>query len=455
ATVSLLKNDSDVDGDALTVTAGTFSTTKGGTIVLKADGLFSYTPKADFTGEDTFTYTVSDGSLTSTAILTITVSNVNVAPVAANDKISMPENTVFNATVSLLKNDSDVDGDALTVTAGTFSTTKGGTIVLKADGLFSYTPKADFTGEDTFTYTVSDGSLTSTAILTITVSNVNVAPVAANDQISTPENTILYSTISLLANDYDTDADILSTIAGTYTTNKNGSLNLNSDGSYIYVPKSDFTGEDTVTYTITDGKLTAKATLIITVTKVNHAPEAVNDAISMVENTVFNSVQSLIENDFDYDGDLLSTNEGTFETNHRGTIILKADGSYTYTPKKNFTGEDTFTYSLSDGSLTDIGTLTITVRDNGDLDESIGLNPVFADINVNLYPTKVTDDFTIEINSSLFTYCNIYSSNGQFIGKFDLNPGKNTFNTNGFASGLYLIQIPYSQGVIVKRMVKI
>ena len=101
--------------------------------------------------------------------MTITVTGSNDAPVAVDDAVSVAEDTVFTSTVDLDFNDSDVDGDALSGVAGSFATAQGGTLVLAADGSYSYTPAADFNGIDTVTYTVTDGALTDTATLTITV----------------------------------------------------------------------------------------------------------------------------------------------------------------------------------------------------------------------------------------------------------------------------------------------
>ena len=160
-------NDTDLDGDSLSVVAGTFATTQGGSLVLAADGSYTYTPAANFTGIDTVDYTVTDGTLTDIGTLTITVNPVNDAPVAVDDAITATEDTVFTSTVDLDFNDTDLDGDALTVVAGTFATIQGGSLVLAADGSYTYTPAANFSGIDTVDYTVTDGTLTDTGTLTI------------------------------------------------------------------------------------------------------------------------------------------------------------------------------------------------------------------------------------------------------------------------------------------------
>ncbi|MGM3161912.1 Ig-like domain-containing protein, partial [Dickeya undicola] len=141
-TVNVLANDSDVDGDTLTVTAASAG---HGTVVINANGTLTYTPNANFNGTDTVTYTVSDGhGSTATASVTVTVTPVNDAPVAANDTATTAEDTPV--TVNVLANDSDVDGDTLTVTAASAG---HGTVVINANGTLTYTPAANYNGSDT------------------------------------------------------------------------------------------------------------------------------------------------------------------------------------------------------------------------------------------------------------------------------------------------------------------
>ena len=124
--IDLDANDLDVDGDALTVVAGTFATAQGGQITIATDGSYTYTPAANFNGADSVDYTVTDGSLTDIGTLNITVNAVNDAPVAVDDAITATEDTPFHSLIDLDANDTDLDGDALTVVAGTFATAQGG-----------------------------------------------------------------------------------------------------------------------------------------------------------------------------------------------------------------------------------------------------------------------------------------------------------------------------------------
>ena len=361
STIDLDTNDTDLDGDALSVVAGTFATTQGGSITIAADGSYSYTPAANFNGTDSVDYTVTDGALTDIGSLTINVTAVNDAPVAVDDAATAAEDTVLTSTIDLDTNDTDLDGDALSVVAGTFATSQGGSIAIAADGSYSYTPAANFNGTDSVDYTVTDGSLTDIGTLTINVTAVNDAPVATDDAVTATEDTVLTSTIDLDANDTDLDGDALSVVAGTFATAQGGSITIAADGSYSYTPAANFNGTDSVDYTVTDGSLTDVGTLTINVTAVNDAPVAVDDAVHATEDTVFTSTIDLDANDTDLDGDALSVVAGTFATSQGGSITIAADGSYSYTPAANFNGTDSVDYTVTDGSLTDIGTLTINV----------------------------------------------------------------------------------------------
>ncbi len=165
----VLANDTDVDGDPLTATQG--SDPAHGTATLAEDGSFTYTPDADWSGVDTFTYRASDGTATSDpATVTITVTPVNDPPVAVDDTATCAEDTYAN--LDVLPNDTDVEGDGLTASLET--TPAHGTVALDPSGQATYTPEPDFNGTDTFTYRASDGTATSDpATVTITVTNVD------------------------------------------------------------------------------------------------------------------------------------------------------------------------------------------------------------------------------------------------------------------------------------------
>ncbi|MBV2133363.1 retention module-containing protein, partial [Pseudomonas sp. MAP12] len=143
-----------------------------------------------------------------TATVTVNMAAVNDAPIAVDDAVTATEDTPFSSAIDLDANDSDLDGDSLSVVAGTFTTVKGGTLVLAADGSYTYTPAANFHGTDSVDYTVTDGSLSDVGTLTLTVSPVNDAPVAVNDTLAATEDTaVTYTAAQLLGNDSDVDGD--------------------------------------------------------------------------------------------------------------------------------------------------------------------------------------------------------------------------------------------------------
>ena len=267
--VPVMVNDTDVDGDSLSVT-GVTNGTHG--IVTLVSGVVTYTPNADYHGMDTFTYTISDGNGGfSSANVTVTVSSVNDAPVAVNDTIVTSEDTPV--VVPVMVNDTDVDGDSLSVT-GVTNGTHG--IVTLVSGVVTYTPNANYHGMDTFTYTISDGNGGfSSANVTVTVSSVNDAPVAVNDTIVTSEDTPVV--VPVMVNDTDVDGDSLSVTGVTNGTH--GIVTLVS-GVVTYTPNADYHGMDTFTYTISDGNGgLSSANVTVTVSAVNDAPVAVNDTL--------------------------------------------------------------------------------------------------------------------------------------------------------------------------------
>ncbi|MEW8505220.1 MAG: Ig-like domain-containing protein, partial [Candidatus Thiodiazotropha sp.] len=383
-TVDVLPNDSDPDGDTLTVVSVTQGT--NGTVSIDpVSGNPVYTPNADFNGTDTFTYTVDDGNGgTDTATVTVTVGAVNDAPVATDDTVGTNEDTPV--TVDVLPNDSDPDGDTLTVVSVTQGT--NGTVTIDpVSGNPVYTPNADFNGTDTFTYTVDDGNGgTDTATVTVTVGAVNDAPVATDDTVGTNEDTPV--TVDVLPNDSDPDGDTLTVISVTQGTNGTVSIDPVS-GNPVYTPNADFNGTDTFTYTVDDGNGgTDTATVTVTVGAVNDAPVATDDTVGTDEDTPV--TVDVLPNDSDPDGDTLTVISVTQGTN--GTVSIDpVSGNPVYTPNADFNGTDTFTYTVDDGNGgTDTATVTVTVGAVNDApvasDDSVGTNedtPVTVDVLPN------------------------------------------------------------------------
>ncbi|ANK80017.1 MAG: hypothetical protein TEF_03865 [Rhizobiales bacterium NRL2] len=342
--IDVLANDSDIDGDSLAVTA---AAALHGTVSVAADGRLGYTPDANFSGDDTITYTVSDGELTGEGSVAVTVEAVNDAPLAAADTASVQEDG--SVAIDVLANDSDIDGDSLAVTA---AAALHGTVLIAADGRLGYTPDANFSGDDTITYTVSDGVLTGEGSVAVTVEAVNDSPLAAADTASLLEDGSV--AIDVLANDGDVDGDSLTVTAAVAL---HGAVSVAADGTLAYTPDADFNGDDTITYTVSDGELTDEGSVAVTVEAVNDAPLAAADTASLLED---GSVAiDVLANDSDIDGDSLAV---TAAAALHGTVSVAADGRLGYTPDANFSGDDTITYTVSDGELTGEGSVAVTVE---------------------------------------------------------------------------------------------
>ena len=346
-TGNVLANDTDIDGDDLT--ASLESDSSNGSVVLNADGSFEYTPNPNFNGSDSFTYTVSDGELSDTGTVNITVTAVNDAPVAVNDSGDTIEDTA--TTVNVLSNDIDLDGDTLSVASA--SDGSNGTVAVNGDGTIEYTPEAGFSGTDSFTYTVSDGELSDEGTVTVSVGAVNKVPVAVVDSVVGDEDTVL--TGSVLGNDTDADGDTLSAVLASEPAN--GSVIFNADGSFEYTPNANFNGNDSFTYTVSDGELSDVGTVNITVNAVNDAPVATNDSGNTVEDTAVTI--NVLNDDTDIDGDTLSVS--AVSDGNNGTVTINGDGTVEYAPEAGFSGTDSFTYTVSDGELSDEGTVTVSV----------------------------------------------------------------------------------------------
>ncbi|MBR9729683.1 tandem-95 repeat protein, partial [Shewanella intestini] len=199
STIDLDANDSDIDNDNLSVIAGTFTTNQGGIIIVAADGSYTYTPPLDFNGLDSFTYTVTDGSETDTATLFINVGAENDAPnlIADTNTVNEDATLLTTATNGVLANDTDLDGDTISVTAihagisGTNTTVSAGspgvitneygTLTINADGSYSFVANGasaqalanGVSANIVFTYTASDGTESETQTLTITIVGAN------------------------------------------------------------------------------------------------------------------------------------------------------------------------------------------------------------------------------------------------------------------------------------------
>jgi len=287
----------------------------------------------------------------------------NVPPVAVDDGDLTDEDTAV--TIDVLTNDYDIDGTIDPTTVAIVSGPANGSLsVDPVSGVVTYTPNPDYNGSDSLTYTVDDdeGATSNVATVTITVVGVNDPPVAVDDFYSTNEDTLLTvpatGILAILANDSDVDLDPLTSILVSDVSD--GTLSLNADGSFTYDPDANFNGTDSFTYVANDSLADSNvATVTITVVGVNDPPVAVNDAYSTNEDTPLTvPADGILANDSDVDGDLLTSVLVSDVSD--GTLVLNADGSFTYTPNANFNGTDSFTYVAND-SLADSNVATVTI----------------------------------------------------------------------------------------------
>jgi VCBS repeat-containing protein len=332
-TIDVLANDSDVEGDGLSISAFDTTSLVGGIVACTTSCI--YTPAADFNGPDIFSYTISDGNGGSdTASVTITVTPVNDPPAAVDDSVTTDEDTEVN--IIVLANDSAGPADedqALTVNSTT--SPSNGTAAIEADGTITYTPDVDFNGADSFIYEVCDSDgLCDTATVSVTVNPVNDAPVAADDDYSTDEDTpLVVPTPGVLGNDIDVDGDGLT--AALVSGPSNGTLTLNAHGSFTYTPAANFNGLDSFTYLANDGAADSNsATVNITVEAVNDPPVA--DAGGPYSGSEGSSVTLDASGSYDIDDTILSyewdlDNDGQFNdaVGVNTSVTFFDDGSYT------------------------------------------------------------------------------------------------------------------------------
>lgn len=439
-TFSVTANDTDADGtinpatvdlDPATTGVQTTITNAAGVWTVNATGFVTLTPTLNYFGTGTISYNVKDNlnTVSNNATITVTIASVNDLPVAANDNATTNEDTPV--TVNILTNDSDIDGtiDPATVdldpaTAGTQNTfsNASGTWSVSATGVLTYTPSKDYNGSASVTYTVkdNDGGISNVATVQINVIAVDDAPVAVNDNVTTLEDTPI--TFSVTANDTDADGngtinvgsvDLDPVTAGVQTTrNSNGTWSVNASGSVTYTPALNFNGSASITYVVKDntGLISNVATITVNVTPVNDAPVAVNDTPTTLEDTpiTFN----VTNNDTDVDGnvdpatvDLDPTTPGVQATltNASGTWTVDVNGNVTYTPTLNFNGTGTVTYVVKDdsGTLSNVGTISVTVTPVNDAPVAVNDNPsTLEDTPITFSVTANDTDVDGTINTS-------------------------------------------------------
>ena len=356
--VSGTLSGSDLDGDPLRFALA--GTPVGGSVTIDwLTGAFTFTPAANFNGTASFSFTVSDGGLTSVeAQVTIAVTPVNDSPVANPLSIATDEDVAVSGTLT----GTDVDVDALTFAL--VGVPAGGTVTSfnSATGAFIFTPAANFNGEASFAFTATDGTLTSpSAQVTINVTAVNDPPVATVSLNAAQPRTNDVLTATVTTSDVEGDA-----VSLTYEWRVNGELKRTvtttalTDSFDLGQIGNGNKGE-TVTVTVipNDGTATG-ASVSASAVVANSVPVAASHSFSTTSDAALAiGAPGLLVGAVDPDGDSLSV--VSFSQPASGTLSVAADGSFIYTPAAAFDGTVSFEYTISDGETTATGTATIQV----------------------------------------------------------------------------------------------
>ncbi len=526
--IKVLGNDT-FEGDGKVVSLDTNNGPANGTVSVNPDGSVTYTPNDNYVGKDTFTYIVTSGGVSESTTVEVNVTPVNDAPVAKDDIATTQEDTAV--TIDVLPNDTDVDGDKLSIQSASVPEAQGKVEIV--DGKLVFTPAENFNGDAEITYTVTDGELTDEAKVSVTVNPVNDAPTIKVDAVeSITENAVSTDTVvaTLTVRDTDTPEDRLTvslennsngyfvlvgdevklTQAGvdavnndeldlkdltisasvsdgvnptasdsdslivnrvndaptvenaiadqelsedfaTYTIDLNdafkdsdSALNFSVSGnSNVLVsiengiatisPTADWNGSETLTFTATDPSgESISQTVNFTVAPV---ADIVADKATVVEDTP--TIIKVLGNDtFEDDGKVVSLDTNNGPAN--GTVSVNPDGSVTYTPNDNYVGKDTFTYVVTSGGVSESTTVEVNVTPVNDAPvakDDIATTQEDTAVTIDVLPNDTdVDGDKLSIQSA---------SVPEAQGKVEIVDGKLVFtpaeNFNGHAEIIYTV----------------
>lgn len=359
-------NDNDADSDALSITRFDTLGTLGSVQPINLAGVFNYTPPLDFVGQDSFTYTLSDGGNTTTATVVLNVE-------ASSDAFFTDEDMSFVFSEFDFLDDAEsylgnVTFPALSPNVGTVETGEEG---------FVFTPAPDLNGLVTFSYVALDSEGEQiTGTLNVNIAPIDDAPQAIADAFSTPVDTqLVLTTEQLLSNDDDGDPELEQDLEIIEVIAASPGDAVEIDGNTItYTPAQGFSGQDTFTYVLRDPSAqTSTGTVTVNVKNdsPNAPPVAIADGYLTDEDTqiVIAAANGVLENDNDPDSAILTAQVVT--NPNKGLLELQQDGSFTYLPFANANGEDEFTYEVSDGVLKDSSKVIISINPINDLPEVV------------------------------------------------------------------------------------
>ncbi|EGQ9714223.1 tandem-95 repeat protein [Vibrio alginolyticus] len=368
STLDILSNDSDIEDGSFTPSSITLQDLGQGEgvysfamVSVNVDGTLKIVPTANVNGQHSFTYMLTDSgqAVSVPATVTLNITPVNDAPVAVDNSAQLLEGGSFE--VNVLGNDSDADvGDSFELTSVTVVDTPAhGSVNVTASGAIVYNPNENYFGEDSFTYTVADlaGAVSNAATVTMTVTPVNDAPMAqAQSQTLDEDNSLV---ITLVGSDIDNDDDTLQYLITEQVSY--GVLEQLTNNSWRYTPEADFNGSDFFLFKVNDGDLDSTEVLVdLTVNAVNDTPTATDISATGEEEIPL----TITLNGNDAEGSSLSYQIVKSPVN--GNVTVTGNHAV-YTGNSNFFGQDSFTYSVSDGELTSgVALVTITVNNVND-----------------------------------------------------------------------------------------
>ncbi|ENG6089796.1 tandem-95 repeat protein, partial [Vibrio parahaemolyticus] len=421
-TIDVLVNDSDVEGDALSIQSASVPSEQGSVDIV--DGKLVFTPAENFNGEATITYIVTDGDLTDEAKVTVTVTPVNDSPVAVDDTTSIQEDTAV--TIDVLPNDTDVDGDKLSIQSASVPEAQGKVEIV--DGKLVFTPAENFNGDAEIAYIVTDGQLTDEAKVTVTVNPVDDAPTIKVDAVeSITEDAVNTDTVvaTLTVRDTDTPEDQLTV---SLENNSNGYFVLVGNEVKLTQASVDAVNNDelnlkdlTISASVSDGvNPTANDSDSLVVYRVNDAPT--------VEHAIAGQVLS---EDFDaYTIDLnevFKDSDSSLEFSVSGNNSIQisiVNGVATITPTADWNGSKALTFTATDPSGESVSqTVNFTVAPVADIvaDKATVVEDTPTIIKVLGNDTFEGDDQVVSLDTN----------NGPANGTVSVNPdGSVTYTPN-------------------------
>ncbi len=324
----------DVDGDPFTFAIGTAA--EKGSATVDDKGRVNYVPAGSNNGSDRFVVVVSDGNAKTEAAVDVVIAPINEAPVISAASLGANEDEV--ATLTLTASDPEADVVSWSIAR---MPAHGSANIDAATGLLTFTPAPDWHGTDAITVAASDASLTTSAVVAVSYTSVNDAPVVEMMKLDTREREAVGARLSVR----DVDGDALTFVLGTGP--EKGTASVDARGRVNYAPVGSFNGSDRFVISISDGNATIDAAVDVVIAPVNEAPVVPAASVSSSED----EVGTVAIPASDPDGDILSWSI-TRPPTHGTATIDAATGMLTFSPALNWHGSDALTVAVKDASLT-------------------------------------------------------------------------------------------------------